>query len=218
METFDSPAVLAVLLSDCSPVVGDCFRHSTRRLACSPRCSSLASNSRAIALDRFTDERSVLMASLGLCGVAASIRPRVELVLGAIGAAGALTAVVILTKSFYATAQEADALEATSIERVTALGLNPNYLRIVLAMGIVAVVGLAVHLKPSHIGGVPASATLPALKCDRRSCSSRSVVRRHIRRSRGASPHHCDSCDRSALLIAPDPHCSVLRQGTCSLT
>lgn len=107
-----------------------------------------------------------LIIGLGLCGAAACIRPRVEHVIWAIAVACLAASIVALSGSFQATNATLDVIDLNSVTRITALGLNPNYLGIMFAIGVVAFVGLAIQYRNPFvaIGAIPILFALPTVK------------------------------------------------------
>lgn len=107
-----------------------------------------------------------LLCGLGLSAVAASIGPSVRYVLAATGLTGTIASSALLTGSFGAIYHSADPIDGGGIDRVTAFGLNPNFLGLMLAISTVAFVALAVDFRfpPIAFLALPNLAALPALK------------------------------------------------------
>jgi hypothetical protein len=82
------------------------------------------------------------------CGAAALIRPSLVAVAGAVTVTGVLVAVSVLAGWFaIADRKPVNVVIPDDLRRAYALGLNPNYLGIIIVLGAVASVGLAVELR-----------------------------------------------------------------------
>ena len=69
----------------------------------------------------------------------------IEASLIGVGLAGIAVAAVVITGAFGQVFHSADILDLQSIDRVTALGLNPNYLGLIFSLAIVAIAGVAAN-------------------------------------------------------------------------
>ena len=105
-----------------------------------------------------------LYAATGLAVMASSavIRPRIDHVLLMIAVAGATVAWVVLAGWFRLESMT----RSGALQRVFALGLNPNYLGVLVALGAVAAVGVAVERKTGWFAllALPCVLALPSLK------------------------------------------------------
>lgn len=122
----------------------------------------------AFTNDAFAGELSqrslALYTAMGLLVMASSamIRPQIEHVLLTIAITGAAVAWVVTAGWF----RIRDLSQSGAFLRVFALGLNPNYLGVIIALGMLAAVGLAVERRTwwYAVLAVPAVLALPNLK------------------------------------------------------
>lgn len=127
---------------------------------------SLVSSTRAPSPTSATHDLLTLLCGVGLCATAASVRPPVRAVLGAIGGAGLLASLAILSGTFGGVTHSLEAFKPQGLDRVSAFGLNPNYLGAVLAIGVVALIGLALERRSPWIAvaALPILAAMPSVK------------------------------------------------------
>ncbi len=110
-----------------------------------------------------------VLTSIGLlmCGAAALIRPTLEAVAVTLVATGALVSVVVLAGWFIDPRTAAESARVpVELRRVSALGLNPNYLALIIVVGAIAAVGLAFERRRFWIllAVIPCLGALPSLK------------------------------------------------------
>jgi hypothetical protein len=86
-----------------------------------------------------------LLLGLGLCVVATSVKPSITLILVSIGASSVIVATVIITRAYGQVSLSVDPLNGLTFGQSSALGLNPNYLGLILALGVVAIAGLSTY-------------------------------------------------------------------------
>lgn len=109
-----------------------------------------------------------VLTAIGLLmsGAAALMRPPLTAVLYTLAAVGVAVALVVLVGWFENPLPAGDIPVADNLRRAYALGLNPNYLALVIVVGAIAAVGLALERQRYWmlLGTVPCLLSLPELK------------------------------------------------------
>ncbi len=82
---------------------------------------------------------------LGLCVVSISVKPRIEMLLVSLSLSSMFVAIIIVAGKFEQVSVTTDPLNGQLVGRPYALGLNPNYLGLILTLGIISIAGLSMY-------------------------------------------------------------------------